>query len=466
MMVIYIILFLISVLFYIYSPDYYSESYCYNIFLLFLVSIVFFLRKTIKNKNYFNFHVFFLLSIFFTNFAYPVFIYPTNPEYFSVFTYSFNHRIISRATALSEIAINAYILGVSLYNAKVEIADKNVTYDYFYFFSPGLRIFTKYLAFFLSVLFSIYAIYMVIYEPLEIILNTQIVNIVIVFFVIALIINLYSMKEQVKNNLRLFIRKNVLLLISGILIVLFSLWFGDRGPAIQIFFIMMFAYVYFVKPISLKTLLLLVIGGLFFLTLISYTRGTSSNLRSGSLSGTINEASRQMTTFNTFWNYGMDLIVNNRNLYVACELADKDGLLYGKSYFPYLFAPIPGVPSLLTEAVFNTTPEELSSAYRITEEAGLSWGLGSNAVGDVYMNFGLPGVIICFFFFGFFISKLSKQRDVYSLLAYILIFALAIYYPRSSLFEQLSLVFRAMIILYILFVLTRNPLKRIKTRKN
>lgn len=306
--------------------------------------------------------------------------------------------------------------------------------------------------------------YVATYEPQEIILNTQFVNVVIVLFVIAIIINLFSIKEEVRNNLYLFLRKNTLLILSGIFVVLFSLWFGDRGPAIQIIFVLIFAYVYFVKPISLKTLLLLIVVGLFFLTLISYTRGTQSNLRSGSITGTITEASRQITTFNTFWNYGMDLIVNNRNLYVACELADKDGLLYGKSYFPYLFAPIPGVPSLLTDAIFNTTPEELSSAYKITKEAGLDWGLGSNAVGDVYMNFGLLGIILCFFLFGYLISQLSQKKDIYSILAYILIFALAIYYPRSSLLEQLSLVFRAIIILYILFKLTNNPLKKIKTR--
>lgn len=463
-MIIYILLFLISLLFYSYSPEYYSESFCYNVFILFFISIFFFLRNTIKNKNYFNFHVFFLLSTFFTNFAYPVFIYPTNPEYFSVFSYSFNHNIISRATALSEVAINAYILGVSLYNTKTKIVNKNLVYEYSYFFSSGLRRFTKYLAFLFSILFSIYTMYVATYEPQEIILNTQFVNVVIVLFVIAIIINLFSIKEEVRNNLYLFLRKNTLLILSGIFVVLFSLWFGDRGPAIQIIFVLIFAYVYFVKPISLKTLLLLIVVGLFFLTLISYTRGTQSNLRSGSITGTITEASRQITTFNTFWNYGMDLIVNNRNLYVACELADKDGLLYGKSYFPYLFAPIPGVPSLLTDAIFNTTPDELSSAYKITKEAGLDWGLGSNAVGDVYMNFGLLGIILCFFLFGYLISQLSQKKDIYSILAYILIFALAIYYPRSSLLEQLSLVFRAIIILYILFKLTNNPLKKIKTR--
>ena len=43
----------------------------------------------------------------------------------------------------------------------------------------------------------------------------------------------------------------------------------------------------------------------------------------------------------SFLDLGMDLIINNRNLYVGYDYANKNGLAYGKGMFRYLFATFP-----------------------------------------------------------------------------------------------------------------------------
>ena len=201
------------------------------------------------------------------------------------------------------------------------------------------------------------------------------------------------------------------------------------------------------------------------MTMISYTRGSDSNLKSGSIGNTFDQASEEMGEFGSFWNYGMDLIVNNRNLFVALEIGNNKELLHGKSYFPYLFAPIPGLPTALTESILGEKPEYYATSTIITKYTGLDWGVGSNAVGDIYMNFGTFGVAAIFFFFGIFISRLEYSNSIYGLLSFTLVFALVIYYPRSSLLEQLSLVVRGIMILFLIFMFTNNPksIKKIKS---
>ncbi|WP_099364937.1 O-antigen polymerase [Sphingobacterium sp. 1.A.4] len=453
-----IILLFLSYAFFIYAPDVYSLKYCNYIFILFLITVIPFIVQTSKNKNYFNFHLFFLLSIFFTNFAYPLFIYPFNPEYFSVFSFGFNQNIITKATALSQLAVSSYVFGVSISTNK-----NKKRKEILYVFSKGLEIFTINIALFFSFIFCAYVIYTAFNNSNEEVLNTQIVSVTIVFLVIAILISLLNNKHELYRSPLKALLRNKKLLATCILILLSSIWFGDRGPAIQVFFIGMYFYVTYIKKISLKTLLMLVVFGMFILTMISYTRGTNSNLRSGSLSGTVSEAYNQMTSFNTFWDYGMDLIGTNRNLFIAMELKEREGLLYGSSYFPVIFSPIPGLPYFITTSIFNNTPDELSTAYIITDYTGIKdWGMGTNSVGDIYMNFGTLGVIILFYLFGYYIHKLSVQRDIYSILAYALFFGLVIYYPRASLLDQLTLIIRAIIILYVMLRISGNPRKIIK----
>jgi mannose/fructose/N-acetylgalactosamine-specific phosphotransferase system component IID len=130
--------------------------------------------------------LFFLLSIFFTNFAYPVFIYPTDPEYFSIFTFAFDHNLISQGTALSQLAISAYIVGVLIVSV---LKNKNVETEYDYSFSKGLVSFLTVITIIFTVAFLGHVIYMFTFEPDEELLNTQIVNICVIIITIALLVN-------------------------------------------------------------------------------------------------------------------------------------------------------------------------------------------------------------------------------------------------------------------------------------
>ena len=139
------------------------------------------------------------------------------------------------------------------------------------------------------------------------------------------------------------------------------------------------------------------------------------------------------------------------------EIVDEKGYLYGKSYFPILFSPLPGLPTLLTEFIIGKTPKELSTAQIITDREGILYGgLGTNAVGDMYMNWGLLGIIVSFILFGIAIRWLELSTNIYMQLAFLLTIALAIYFPRASLFENFPTVIRGVFILFILMSIFKS----------
>ena len=159
---------------------------------------------------------------------------------------------------------------------------------------------------------------------------------------------------------------------------------------------------------------------------------------------------------NSFLDLGMDLIVNNRNLYVGIEYAEKNGYNYGKDMFVSLFAAFPRVPVLVADLLFDATPRELSSGYIITTEAlgpNPSWGLGANLIADIYMNFGLIGIIILMFILGLIIRKLQlsliEGSSVLNLVVYLFLLSFSLYLPRSAYLTPLRFVLWAIIIYYL-----------------
>jgi oligosaccharide repeat unit polymerase len=144
---------------------------------------------------------------------------------------------------------------------------------------------------------------------------------------------------------------------------------------------------------------------------------------------------------NSFYDIGMDLIVNNRNLYTGYEYVEKNGISYGKSMYHQIFSPVPKLPSLFTQLVYNADPVDLSTARILTNEYNAHYGLGTNMVIDLYMNFGVTGVIFFMFLLGIIATKF--QREAYYsdnfnyMIAYVFLVALAIYLPRSTIFDPL-----------------------------
>lgn len=102
-------LIIISIVIYILAPTTYSFEYCLLCHNVFILNLAYLLYKDLKNEKI-GFNTLFSISFYFTNFVYPIFIYPVNPD-FSLFQYRFDVNVVSKCTALALLAYSVYVGG-------------------------------------------------------------------------------------------------------------------------------------------------------------------------------------------------------------------------------------------------------------------------------------------------------------------------------------------------------------------
>ena len=446
-----IVLFIISILLYLFSPDTYSLAYCNLLFIIYIASSILIIRHSISGKNYFNFHLLFLISFFFVNFVYPVSIYPISPYYFPVYRFEFDPNFITKATALALLASSSYNIGVALQFGRKEKSKASPNTNFLtlqYLLIPLLYILFFFLFLFGGTQLLKFQFGSTFHIPPGLLLFFQ------VSLGLSLVIAFYA-KSYSGSILDFLKNYNKAILLILLLYCFTFLATGDRGPLIQIVLIAFVSFTMFVRPMKLRNFIIIVLSGMLFLTFISYAR-TETNQSATETGVTISKGMQYMK-LNSFYDIGMDLIVNNRNLYTGYEYVEKHGISYGKSMYHQLFSPFPKLPSLFTQLVFNSDPVDLSTARILTKEYDAHYGLGTNMVIDLYMNFGVLGVIIFMFVLGFIASKF--QREAYYsnnfnyIIAYVFLVALAIYMPRSTIFDPLRPIIWAILLYQFLKVL-------------
>lgn len=448
------ILFILSLIAYVFAPNNYSIVFCNLVLILFLFSVFVFYKKYLVKMGYVNFHVFFLISFFFVNYIYPNFIYPIDPEYFFMFGFDFDYKNISRGLALAQLAIISYMVGVISFRKNDSTTSRICNYS----INTMLLSFVK----LLLIISTVYIVYVIYSQATSddglIMIASSAVSIYIMVFTIYVLLNSEFNKENLFENRIFFLKSNAIVVFSIVLVAGFALWYGDRGIVIQIGLIMLFVYFDYVKKIALRYIFAMVLIGFILMTFISSTRNSENNMKDSGISNALNEGIGTLGDFTHLWEYGKDFIINSRNNYVSFEIVEETDFLYGKGYFPYLFSPIPRLPLLMTDLVYNSTPEELSTARIISLREGVDdWGLGTNAVGDVYMNFGALGVVCFFCFFGFLIRWLELDNNIYKKIAFLTVISMSLYLPRASLIS----VFEASRTVFILWIL----LKLFKVKK-
>lgn len=456
MMIVTVIFFILSVILYFISPSIYSQQYNIILLIVFLLSSFNYILYTF-DSNYFNFHIIFIISFFFVNFVYPVFLYPQNPLYFPVYKLRFNHDIITKATSLALLGINSYFFGgIIVKKEKISLIPRFHMYSI-----KSIKYFLTLisLVFFLSVLLDSWDGIILGKFGSTGIKNQFLLALFQISFELAIIFEVLSKKDLYKGSIIKFIVSlDKILMTIGILFVFLYFRVGDRGPIIQLFLVIFTLFTIYVKRLSFKAFIIIVFFGMFTLTLVSYARTKDENLlkKENSFSDYVDRGLKKMN-FTSFFDVGMDLIVNNRNLYFGMDYADKNGYNYGKNMFHYLFAPFPKIPMIMTSLFFDSTPTQLSTGYIITIETlgpKATYGLGTNIIVDVYMAFGSLGVILFMFFLGYFVRYLQvksmSSKSVFFFILYLIMISFSVYCPRAPFFEPFR--FLAWSFIFVLFI--------------
>ncbi|WP_163630688.1 O-antigen polymerase [Paludibacter sp. 221] len=430
-----IIFCLSAVLFTIMAPDKYSYNFCLFVVIIFLFqNLIYFLLK--KEKGIISFEFFFFISFAATNFIYPIVYYPTNPNYSFFGYYPINDDVISKSTALAYLAYSFYMLGITTIKKRNESL---ISANNFIFTEKSQkRLFLLFLLFFVSYaatggIAALRDVYSGDGNIKEIELYSYFK---ILFIACAYLSAMFVLRH--KNQLRL----SVPLIFLG-LVCLILLSTGTRGSVISIILILIVAYNQYIKKISLIKASVLVFFGAFILTMITFLR-TQNIFEQSWVNNTDNVEIESV--FDLFF----DLVINNRNLYALVDFSDTFSHTYFVSMLSDFLSIIPGLFGYVANNI--NVPIELITSGELPTYlelgTGSTFGLGTNLVGEAYLTFSYPGVIVFFFLIGFIIKYTRTKADsnIYAYVIYYLFVGYSVSYPR------LPIIFNSRFIVWSLFI--------------
>ncbi|MEI7501780.1 MAG: O-antigen polymerase [Paludibacter sp.] len=433
---------LISLLLFRLSPEEYSYQFCLTINILFIVqNLIYFILR--RNRSLVGFQFLFMIAFYFTNFVYPVFYFVNNPT-FSIFEYTFNYDIISKATSIAYVAYSFYFLGMSIAERNEETSiEQTPEKDYSVIASFSFRLTVIALLLYIisggiKAMGSLYS------GDGEIIEQGISAYFYMLLFSSATVLSAFVFNVEDKTKQILY-----LIFIAGIILLL--VFIGTRTMPLALCLILMISFSSKVKKIPNSVFLSLLIFGAIFLTFIMFARSSSI----GDQDYTKNAIENVDLT--SVWDIGSDLIINNRSLYTLIDFADDFGHTYGLNLIGGIFSPIPYLQGFFCSA-FNVPTYLISSAtFNTFLEFGpdFSWGIGTNVVSDIYLAFGMFGIAAFFTFLGWIISKseLRSNNNLYWNIIYLLFVSNSVYLVRSGFFDGFRTFVWSLLIVYLLELL-------------
>jgi oligosaccharide repeat unit polymerase len=249
--------------------------------------------------------------------------------------------------------------------------------------------------------------------------------------------------KQWKHNSGL---TQVIFWVTNLLYIFIFLRTGDRGPALFQIILLFALYAVYVKPIPKRYLAIIGIAGILLMEIIGFGRVSNTEAE-----GTILSRGVERVVGSDLLVLTTSFIVNSRNLYVGVEYAETEGFNYGETFLPYLLSPIPFAQS----AFIHITGYNIVTSARFFTVLGFGndppYGLGTNLVGDVYIAFGLIGVITMFFLLGVVVENYRNRLGRGGLHVDIIYFGLlitAIVYPRDAILAPLNIIIWTIVLSY------------------
>ena len=258
----------------------------------------------------------------------------------------------------------------------------------------------------------------------------------------------FSKHSEDENMGFLMVAQAVLLAI----VVIYSFVYfatGNRGGAIKVCLMLLASYVYIAKDgVNYKRIFVLFIIGAFSMTLIGIIRMQETKK--------LNEISSLISAKETISPLTVELSgsVNTVHLVLA-NVPIKQNYNWGTSFINGFSVLVPGL-SRITHGVAEPSGETITKMYFGENMPDWGWGFGSSCIADVYISFGILGIIVIFFFLGRFIHYLEYGTFVADKSPYFLILSFCVFSQFHSLcrgsFSILFLSWDYAVLLVFLFV--------------
>ena len=440
-----ILLLFLSLVLYFYAPINYNYPFCVICLSVFAIGAYNVLREDSKRMGLLNFNLFFLLSFFLCSYAFPVFMYPTG--FVGIIGLMAKESTINACTAMCTVASCCYFFG---YHYRLKIKNKDVIESFHPTYSARK---IAYLLFYIFLV--IITGVLIVFLRTAHVVSIEVTDMPYAFILfdiclaILLIINSYFLQ---KKSYYKFYSANRIPLLASCAIMLIFLIIGDRKPIIEIGLVVLTVLSLFYKNIKSRHLVLIIFSAAVLMAMVGLTRTSSeSSLKDGGISSFV-KANEEVVNDNstTIWSYFSDLTERYEELYQGYEYVQTYTNQYPLRIFPLIFSPVPLAPNIISDVIYKKPLSETAPGAIV----GRFWDVhaGTHCVIDIYMPWGIVGVILCFLLFGYAISYVTQlfNINIYYKVFYVIIVSQSIFMPRGSLFDIYRPLVWAAIIIYFL----------------
>lgn len=227
--------------------------------------------------------------------------------------------------------------------------------------------------------------------------ESSLINVLIqyvLYYVVIVKVNNFVLNYS-RKGIFLFIRKNWLVFTMIFVYLFLLILLGSRTIPLRILLLLLLLYNIYLYKLSKKVVVLLIIFGSVALFAIGVIRNPSVALETSTMQ------------VNPILKVGNELVINNRSLYVLMEQKDLYGINFGQTLLMYILSVIPFMQSIFLY-ITGWSVSDISSAALVTElyfgdkPDKEVVGLGTNIIGDIYLSFGIIGVILLMFLVEFY----------------------------------------------------------------
>jgi len=235
---------------------------------------------------------------------------------------------------------------------------------------------------------------------------------------------------------------------------LFFLMLGDRGPAISLVLLALVFYGSFISNVSAPKLLVIAMVGLLVVMIIGKGRNSGGNVISSGIENTQVDSAYDAT---------MELATSARTVLYSIEDVEKNGTTNGQTMINNLLGVIP-LSQMIFLKLFDMQPMDISSSTYLTYRVKGRFdkgGVGTSYIADLYLSFGLLGVILMTMFHGWYCSLityfLKKNKSTIKVILFIALASSSVYLARDAFLGPLRPSIWLLVIYFFLY-LTYNSI--------
>ena len=233
--------------------------------------------------------------------------------------------------------------------------------------------------------------------------------------------------------------------------LLFSSYVGDRGPILSYVLLCSSLYFYRVAKMNFVRLVVILLVGSIAFTAMKEVRTRDASLSYQERASQQQESNSKFVDENIPGSSLIELAYSGRAFnHALANVPENYNYRYGYFQIMNVVAIIPGLGGVYWKVFGDSEARYNGSSGFITfliQGEQPTYGDGTSTVADLYLDFGIFGIVIGLFIFGLFVAKFEHQLyqgrpdSIFSWIAALTFLSTALYIGRSSITLNLQAIF-------------------------